>query len=95
MVDKCGLMKASNPCRCAEKTQGFDAGFVDPHKRLSAREPLVRVRDVAEKRSEDLDALDAAYAEIHRDQPFQDSPDFFASLRALIERTDFRSALDV
>ena len=95
MQEKCGLVKRSNPCRCARKTQGFiDAGYIDPHNLLFARQRLVRVKEVAEKHSDDLDALDAAYAEIHRGHPFQDSPDFFASLRALIERTDFQSALE-
>ena len=89
MQDKCGLVKTSNPCRCARKTQGFiDAGYIDPHKLLFARERIVRVRDVAENKSDDLDALDAKYAEIHREHPFQDSPDFFASLRTLIERAE-------
>ena len=93
--DKCGLVKASNPCRCARKTQGFiDAGYINPHNLLFARERLTQIRDIAEKQADDLDALDAAYAEIHREHPFQDSRDFFASLRALIERTDFRSALE-
>jgi RNA polymerase sigma factor (sigma-70 family) len=95
MEDKCGLVKASNPCRCAKKTQGFiKAGYVDPNKLLFARERIVRVREVAENRSDDLDALDAAYAEIHRNHPFHDSPDVVASLRALIERTDFQSAIE-
>jgi hypothetical protein len=61
---------------------------------LFAREHVVRIREVAEKRCDELDTLDAAYAEIYRDHPFQDSPDFVASLRALIERADFKSALD-
>jgi hypothetical protein len=94
MENKCGLVNASNPCRCARKTKGFiKAGYLDPKKLLFAREHIVHVREVAEKRADDLDSLDAAYAEIHRSHPFQDSPDFFASLRALIERTDFQSAL--
>jgi RNA polymerase sigma factor (sigma-70 family) len=95
MEEKCGLVKASNPCRCAKKTQGFvKAGYLDQHKLLFARERITRVREVAESRSDALDALDAAYAEIHRDHPFQDSPDFLASLRALIERGDFKSTID-
>jgi RNA polymerase sigma factor (sigma-70 family) len=93
--DKCGLVKASNPCRCARKTQGFiDAGYINPHNLLFARERLTQIREIAEKQADDLDALDAAYAKIHREHPFQDSPDFFASLRVLIEGTDFRSALE-
>src|SRR6184192_2273826 len=37
MNDKCGLVRAANPCRCARKTRGFvKAGYVDPTK------PVVR-----------------------------------------------------
>jgi hypothetical protein len=95
MDDKCGLVKSSNPCRCAKKTKGFlKAGYLDASKLLFARDRVLRIREVAEQRSEEIDAIDAAYAEIHRDHPFQDSPDFFASLRTLIEGGEFKSALD-
>src|ERR1700682_6129998 len=75
LQDKCGLVNEANPCRCAKKTQGFmNAGFLDPQKLLLAREHVTRVRDVAEKKCEDLDALDEMYAEIHRNHPFHDPP---------------------
>jgi RNA polymerase sigma factor (sigma-70 family) len=94
--DKCGLVNEANPCRCAKKTQGFiKAGFVDPQKLLFAREYVTRVRAVAEKKSEDLEALDEAYAELHRDHPFQEPADFVSSLRDLINRTDFKSTLEL
>jgi len=93
MQDKCGLVNEANPCRCAKKTQGFmKAGYVDPRNLLFARAHVTRVRDVAEKKSRDLDALDAAYAEIHRDHPFQEP---VSSLRALIDRTDFKTMLEL
>ena len=95
MQGKCGLVKASNPCRCAKKTQGFiQLGYLDPQNLLFARERIVQVREVAEKRSEDIDALYAAYADVHRMHPFHEPPDFAASLRTLIERSDFQSAFD-
>jgi RNA polymerase sigma factor (sigma-70 family) len=95
MQGKCGLVKASNPCRCAKKTQGFiQLGYLDPQNLLFVRERIIRVREVAEKRSEDLDSLYAAYAEIHRTHPFHEPPEFAASLRTLIECTDFRSAFN-
>lgn len=94
MDDKCGLVKSSNPCRCAKKTQGFiKAGYVDPRTLLFARDLVVRVREVAESRSDAIEAVDAAYADIHRDHPFQQSPDFLASLRALIQHDDLQSTL--
>jgi hypothetical protein len=36
-----------------------------------------------------------SYAEIHRSHPFQESPDFAGSLRALIERTNFQFSFDL
>ena len=96
MQGKCGLVKASNPCRCAKKTQGFiQLGYIDPQHLVFAHQRIVQVREVAGKRSEQLDALYGAYAEIHRSHPFQESPDFAGSLRTLIERTNFQSAFNV
>jgi hypothetical protein len=96
MQDKCGLVNRNNPCRCAKKTQGFiKAGYLDPHNLLFARQRVTRVREVAEQRSEELDELDAAYAEIHRDHPFQDGPDFVIALRQLMDNPAFKSTLDL
>jgi RNA polymerase sigma factor (sigma-70 family) len=96
MHDKCGLVNEANPCRCAKKTQAFmKAGYVDPQNLLFVRAHVTRVRDVAEKRSEELDALDRAYAELHRDHPFQEPADFVSSLRVLINGTAFKSTLEL
>ena len=62
---------------------------------MFARERTIAVREVAGKRSEQLDMLYDAYAEIHRNHPFHEAPDFAASLRTLIERTNFQSAFDL
>lgn len=94
MQQQCGLVNEANPCRCAKKTQGFiKAGYIDPGHLLFARAHLARVRDVAGKRGEDLEALDAAYAEIHRDHPFYAGPDLVAALRQLLSRPEFQSLI--
>ena len=96
MHEKCGLVNEANPCRCAKKTQGFiKLGYLDPHKLLFARERVTRIREVAEQRSEEIDALDVAYAELHREHPFQDGPDFLVALRQLMDNPSFRSTLDL
>lgn len=96
MQNQCGLVNTANPCRCAKKTQGFaKAGYLDPQKLLFARERVRRVRDVAEKKCDEIDALDVAYGEIHRDHPFLDPPDFVAALRSLIDRADFKRTLEL
>jgi RNA polymerase sigma factor (sigma-70 family) len=85
MDGQCGLVNAANPCRCAKKTQAFiRAGYLDPHKLIFATSHVERVRDLAPKTHERLEALDAAYADIHREHPFQSGPDFVAALRRLI-----------
>ena len=87
MQDKCGLVNKANPCRCAKKTQAFmEAGYVDPQNLLFARPHVLRVRDVAPRVHDEIDALDMAYAEIHRAHPFLPSPDFVAVLRELLEQ---------
>jgi RNA polymerase sigma factor (sigma-70 family) len=96
MHGQCGLVNASNPCRCAKKTQAFiRAGYIDTHKLVFASEHVIRVRDVAQKAHEDLEALDAQYAEIHRGHPFLEGRDFIARLRDLMQRPDFTKTLDI
>ena len=94
--DQCGLVNAANPCRCAKKTDAFiQAGFVNPQNLLFARERFIRVRDVAEKTLDNLDALQTTFAEVHRDHPFHEPPDFVAALRSLIASANFKSTLEL
>ena len=96
MQNKCGLVNTSNPCRCAKKTQGFiKAGHVDPNNLRFARERVTRVHEVAERASDEIAALDKAYAEVYREHPFQNSPDFVAALRELMNGPGFRSTLEL
>ncbi|MHB1199033.1 MAG: RNA polymerase sigma factor [Polaromonas sp.] len=96
MQDKCGLVNAANPCRCAKKTRGFiTAGHVDPSNLRFARERVTHVRDVAARVSDEITGLDTTYAEVYRDHPFQKSPDFVAALRELMNQPEFRSTLDL
>jgi len=71
------------------------AGYIDPANLLFAKEHVTRIRDIAAKRHDDILSLDVAYAEIHRDHPFHDAPDFIGSLRRLLEQPDFKSILEL
>ncbi len=96
MQDKCGLVNTANPCRCAKKTRGFiAAGHIDPNNLRFVQERVTHVRDVAERVSAEITGLDEAYADIYRDHPFQNSPDFVATLRELMNRPEFRSTLEL
>ncbi len=96
MQNKCGLVNTANPCRCAKKTQGFImAGHVDPNNLRFAQEHVTHVRDVAVRVSDEITGLNEAYAEIYRDHPFQNSPDFVSSLMELMNKPGFRSTLEL
>jgi RNA polymerase sigma factor (sigma-70 family) len=95
MDRKCGLVNAANPCRCARKTQAFiNAGFVDPAKLLFASHHVTRVRELVPRLHESVDALDAAYAAVHREHPFQTPPALAGAIRALLEQPTFESIVD-
>ena len=94
MDRKCGLVNAANPCRC-KKTQAFiAAGFVDPRNLLFASAHVTRVREVAPALHEGVNALDAAYAAVHRDHPFHTPPALAAAIRRLLEQPEFESIPD-
>jgi RNA polymerase sigma factor (sigma-70 family) len=95
MNDRCGLVNAANPCRCARKTRGFiEAGYVDPHRLLFANDRVRRVREVARQASDTLRTLDEECAAVFRDHPFHDSPDLLPALRRLLGGATFRRAVE-
>jgi RNA polymerase sigma factor (sigma-70 family) len=96
MNDKCGLVNRTNPCRCAKKTRGFmRAGYVDPEHLLFAREHVQQIRDVARTKTDALTSLDERYAEIFRQHPFYQSPDFVHAIRTLIASHAYRHATEL
>lgn len=95
MERKCGLVNTANPCRCAKKTRAFiDAGFVDPRNLLFASAYVTRVRDLAPRVHDDVSALDAAYAAVHREHPFHTPPALAGAIRRLLDQPEFGSILD-
>lgn len=95
MHEQCGLVNKANPCRCAKKTRAFmEAGYVNPQNLLFAATHVTRVREVSPRVHQEINELDAAYAEIQRDHPFHPAPDFVKALRDLLDQPRFRSILE-
>ena len=95
MSDKCGLVDPANPCRCAKKTRGFiQAGYVDPHKLLFARERVLQVRAVVRAAADALATLDDRCADLFRQHPFHESPDLVPALRRLLASPEFTRATE-
>ena len=96
MDDKCGLVNRANPCRCAKKTRGFiQAGHVDPEHLLFAQEHIRQVNEVVLQAYQTIRTLDDQYADIYRQHPFYEPPDFAPKLRQLVESPAFRRATDL
>ena len=88
MNEKCGLVNAANPCRCAKKTRSFmQAGYVDPVRLEFTQGRLARVSDVAPDRLSELETLDRKHAELFRDHGFLAAPDLATRLRELISQS--------
>lgn len=95
MEQRCGLVNQANPCRCARKTRSFIRdGYVNPDKLLFAAPHLARVRDRSPQLRDELERLDLAYAEIHREHPFYNSPDFAAAMGQLLAGPQFRNIVE-
>lgn len=96
MNDKCGLVNAANPCRCARKTVGFiRCGHVDPANLLFARDRVRQVRDVAPAKTDALATLDAQYADVFRRHPFYEPRDLVPALRRLLDSPEYRRATEL
>ena len=81
MQDKCGLINAANPCRCARKTQAFiKAGFVDPNRRLFTSKYLSTIAAVAGEKQRQLEnELYEQYRELFLSHHYLEGPDFLQS----------------
>ena len=92
MNDKCGLVNAANPCRCAKKTRGFmKADYVDPNPLQFTKGRLASIGDTAPHRLEELESLDRKHAELFREHAFLAPSDMVSKLRELITRSGFDS----
>jgi RNA polymerase sigma factor (sigma-70 family) len=95
MNEKCGLVNAANPCRCAKKTRSFmQAGYVDPDRMEFTRGRLASVEDVAPHRLNELEALDRKHAELFRDHAFLEAPDLASRLRDLISNSGLNAEVE-
>jgi len=96
MNDKCGLIKKSNPCRCARKTRAFiKAGYVDPENLRFVKNYRKKIEETAETRSKQMESiLYSGYSSIFRQHPFLDSPDLIASLKRFLSSRKIQEILD-
>lgn len=74
MNNKCGLVKSTNPCRCARKTTGFiKAGWVDPKMMKFNTKYVQTIAESIQSKSSQLNHLiNHEYATLFGETPFQE-----------------------
>lgn len=97
MNNKCGLVKKSNPCRCARKTKGFiELGIVDPDNLKFMKGYYDKIINISPEKSQRLEeAIENQYSELYMEHPFQKPPDFVSQLNEMLNNKDFMQLLDL
>jgi RNA polymerase sigma factor (sigma-70 family) len=74
MHNKCGLVNQSNPCRCEKKTKSFiKAGWVDKEKLKFNTDYVKTIAEIAPQKLDELLSIsDTEYANLFKNQPFQE-----------------------
>lgn len=86
MNGHCGLVSASNPCRCSRKASAFQQrGWLDPGRLQFTAGRIAAVHEVAPGRLDELQALDRAYADLYRQAPLVQPKDLVGRVRELLD----------
>jgi len=83
---KCGLVKAENPCHCRKKLRGLiREGFVDPDNLLFYEDKLVSIQETIRHHRHTLNELTTPEnVKLFREHPFYTSPDFNNRIRRIM-----------
>jgi RNA polymerase sigma factor (sigma-70 family) len=85
--DNCSLVDPEASCRCVRKTRAFvQSGFVDPENLQFAAGHVRRVRDIADRRADELtEAYMKVAADVYRNHPLYEPREQAAMLRRALE----------
>ena len=96
MNEKCGLMNAKNPCRCARKTRAsIEAGYVDPYQLKFNSKHVQRVKSIVTEEAHWVeDALDMRAQNLFRDHPFQEPSNNVQILKKILDCKEVQEMID-
>ncbi|WP_106794306.1 RNA polymerase sigma factor [Aquimarina sp. Aq78] len=97
MDNKCGLIKKSNPCRCAKKTAGFiKMGFVDPVHLHFQKNTITTINTVIDKKLETYnEEVITEYKQLFQEHPFLQSPDKLKSIKNLLSSKTIKETFNL
>ena len=97
MHEKCGLINAANPCRCARKTAGFiKAGYVDPNALHFQRGRVSTIEEtVPEKLNQFTHDVMRQYRKLYRQHPYLKGPAALEKVQALLDSEAIKKTFDL
>lgn len=97
MLNKCGLVNKSNPCRCHKKvTVALEHGMVDAKNLLFNKKEYTTFQKTIEPDANYLvDESELIYSQLHRDHSYKTQFDKKNFLQAILENPDWRDRLNL
>ncbi|MCB0707087.1 MAG: sigma-70 family RNA polymerase sigma factor [Saprospiraceae bacterium] len=97
MLNKCGLVNKSNPCRCHKKvTVALENGMIDAKNLLFNQKEFSTFKKTLEPDANYLvDEAEQLYAELHRDHSFKTQFDKKNFLEIILESPNWRDRLNL
>ena len=98
MEYRCGLIKASNPCRCVKKAKvAVEKGIINTENRLFKLEYTDEIRIFVEENLEDyremVDKVDKEYIDIYRKHPVRSEFDSSELTEKILEDEEVKRLL--
>jgi RNA polymerase sigma factor (sigma-70 family) len=92
MNEKCGLVHSQNSCLCSRKAKAMmDAGEINTEKLNFNANYTYIIKNIIEKKLTDLNSfVDEKCEKLFSEHPFQNSSDFAAYLKGLLNTNEFK-----
>ena len=93
MTEKCGLVKAGNPCHCGDKAKSLiESGYINPGNLRFCRDYTLSIEKISEKKLDDFDDFyEEKCRKLFLTHPYQQPPGFIDDIKNIIESDRFRS----
>ena len=97
MNNKCGLLKAENPCRCSKKTKELiQAGKVNADNTMFNVGFVNRISEVATERANQSESvIEEKYAFLFKEHPFYNKDKSHDVLKGILRDDDIKTIFDL
>lgn len=97
MNNKCGLLRAENPCRCSKKTKELiHAGKVNPEKIMFNKGFINKISEMATERANKSESIiEEKYAFLFKEHPFYNKDNSHDVLQGILKDEDIKTIFNL